>query len=108
MRTNNLKTRKNYLKKRILFGFALFAFAMGQAQGLEGINAADAEIRTYVESVGNLILAIGAVVGLIGAIRVYIAWNNGDQDVTKKIMGWLGACLFLVLSGAVINAFFGV
>lgn len=95
-------------KKVLALGITLLAVAIGQAQGVEGINAADAEVRTYVEAVGNLILGIGAVVGLIGAVRVYIAWNNGDQDVTKKIMGWLGACLFLVLSGAVITAFFGV
>ncbi|WP_431129961.1 DUF4134 domain-containing protein [Flagellimonas flava] len=89
-----------------VLGF-LIAF-VAQAQGVEGINAADTEVRSWVESVGNLILAIGGVVGLIGAIRVYIAWNNGDQDVTKKIMGWLGACLFLVIAGGVITGFFGV
>ncbi|MEM9364087.1 MAG: DUF4134 domain-containing protein [Bacteroidota bacterium] len=77
------------------------------AQGVQGIQQADTEIRSYVAPVGDMILGIGAVVGLIGAARVYIAWNNGDQDVTKKIMGWVGACLFLVLVGVVINAFFG-
>jgi len=103
-----MRTMMSKQKKNFVFAVAFLAFAVGQAQGVEGINAADTEIRGYVESIGNLVLAIGAVVGLIGAIRVYIAWNNGDQDVTKKIMGWLGACLFLVLSGAVITAFFGV
>tara|TARA_R110000868_G_scaffold31722_2_gene116178 strand:- start:52831 stop:53145 length:315 start_codon:yes stop_codon:yes gene_type:complete len=103
-----MRTTMSKQKKNLAFAVAFLAFAVGQAQGVEGINAADTEIRGYVESIGNLVLAIGAVVGLIGAIRVYIAWNNGDQDVTKKIMGWLGACLFLVLSGAVITAFFGV
>ncbi|MEO0573800.1 MAG: DUF4134 domain-containing protein [Bacteroidota bacterium] len=85
----------------------LVAFA-AQAQGVEGINAADTEVRSWVEAVGNLVLAIGGIVGLVGAIRVYIAWNNGDQDVTKKLMGWLGACLFLVIAGGVISGFFGV
>ena len=99
---------KSKQKMLLACGVTLLAVTVGQAQGVEGITAADTEVRTYVEAVGNLVLAIGAVVGLIGAIRVYIAWNNGDQDVTKKIMGWLGACLFLVLSGAVITAFFGV
>lgn len=98
------------LKKRITTSLFMLFGSMYTllAQGVQGIQAADQEIRTYVEPVGNMILAIGAVVGLVGGVRVYIAWNNGDQDVTKKIMGWLGACLFLVVVGLVIQAFFGV
>ena len=47
-----------------------------------------------------------AVVGLIGGVRVYIKWQSGDQDTQKAIMGWFGACLFLILVGVVIKAFF--
>ena len=54
----------------------------------------------------DLIIAIGAVVGLIGGVRVYIKWQSGDQDTQKAIMGWFGACLFLILVGVVIKAFF--
>lgn len=78
------------------------------AQGVAGIEAAQSELSTYVEPVGNLILVIGAIVGLIGAVRCYIKWNSGDQDVQKAVMGWGGACIFLVVSGIVVKAFFGV
>jgi hypothetical protein len=43
---------------------------------------------------------------LIGGVRVYIKWQSGDQDTQKAIMGWFGACLFLILVGVVIKAFF--
>ena len=46
------------------------------------------------------------LVGLIGGVRVYIKWQSGDQDTQKAIMGWFGACLFLILVGVVIKAFF--
>lgn len=78
------------------------------AQGNTGIDTATSEIKGYFDGVSNLVLAIGAIVGLIGGIRVYVKWNNGDQDVTKSIMGWFGACLFLILVGVVIKAFFGI
>ena len=52
--------------------------------------------------------ADGAVVGIIGGVRVYIKWNSGDQDINKDIMGWGGSCLFLVLVSVFIKAFFGV
>ena len=95
----------------LLLMFALvmateFVFAGGG--GAAGISAAEREILSYIRPIGQLMMAIGAVIGLVGAIRVYIKWNNGDQDVQKHLMGWLGACIFLVVSGAVISAFFGV
>lgn len=78
------------------------------SQGAIGIDAATSELSTYVDPVGNLVLMIGAIVGLIGGIRVYIKWNSGDQDTQKAVMGWLGSCLFIVSVGIVIKAFFGV
>ena len=104
-----MKTIKT-IKSKVIAAFALIFFAGNQvfAQGSVGIDAASSELATYVDPVANMILIIGAVVGLIGGVRVYIKWNSGDQDVQKAVMGWMGACLFLVLVGGVIKAFFGV
>ena len=76
------------------------------AQNSAGIDQATSEVSSYVDPVSNLIIAIGAVVGLIGGVRVYIKWQSGDQDTQKAIMGWFGACLFLILVGVVIKSFF--
>ncbi len=78
------------------------------AQGAQGIDAATSELATYMDPIGNLTMVIGGIVGLIGAIRVYMKWNNGDQDTQKALMGWGGACIFLVVSGIVVKAFFGL
>ncbi len=83
-----------------------FGTSQAMAQSAAGIDQATAEVSSYVDPVSNLIIAIGAVVGLIGGVRVYIKWQSGDQDTQKAIMGWFGACLFLVLVGVVIKAFF--
>lgn len=77
------------------------------AQSSEGIVQATSEVQSYVDPIASLIIAIGAVVGLIGGVRVYIKWQSGDQDTQKALMGWFGACLFLILVGVVIRAFFG-
>ncbi|MBS9767646.1 MAG: DUF4134 domain-containing protein [Flavobacteriaceae bacterium] len=102
MKTQKLKNR--LMTSALILGCNLLTFA----QGKKGIDTATTEIKTYYGSVSDLIMAIGAVVGLVGGIRVYIKWNNGDQDVNKSIMSWFGACIFLVLVGVVIKAFFGV
>lgn len=97
-----------------LFAFATLILAAANtllAQGgggTTGINAATSSLTSYVDPVSTLTLAIGAVVGIIGGVRVYIKWNSGDQDINKELMGWGGSCLFLVLVSVVIKAFFGV
>lgn len=97
------------MKKQLLTALITLTFVQSPfAQGALGIDAASSEIATYIDPVANFILIVGAVVGLIGGVRVYIKWNSGDQDVQKSIMGWFGSCLFLVTVGIVIKAFFGV
>jgi hypothetical protein len=97
------------MKKRLLTTLITLTYFQSLfAQGGFGIDAASSEIATFIDPVANFILIVGAVVGLIGGVRVYIKWNSGDQDVQKSIMGWFGSCLFLVTVGIVIKAFFGV
>lgn len=82
---------------------------MASAQGIgPGIDGAAQEVRGLFTNVSNLVLMVGAVVGLAGGIRVFIKWNNGDQDVQKELIGWAGACIFLLLSGVTLKLFFGV
>lgn len=106
---------KNHLQNKRLWlvalavGFSQIMFAQGGNPGSGGQSAiagAAQEVAGYMDSMEMLMYAIGAIVGLVGVIRVYIKWNNGDQDVQKAVIGWLGAAIFLVAAGAVIRAFF--
>jgi hypothetical protein len=53
------------------------------AQGAAGIDAASSELATYMDPLGNMMMILGGLVGLVGAVRVYLKWNSGDQDVQK-------------------------
>ena len=97
---------RSFEKMSLLTGILMLSATELLAQSSAGIDQATAEVSSYVDPVSNLIIAIGAVVGLIGGVRVYIKWQSGDQDTQKAIMGWFGACLFLILVGVVIKAFF--
>jgi len=100
-----VNTKKLFAMAALYLSAAQSTFAQG---GTVGIDAATSSLTSYVDPISTLILAIGAVVGLIGGIRVYIKWNSGDQDINKELMSWGGSCLFLVLVSVVIKAFFGV
>jgi len=80
-----------------------------QAQdGNAGINQANTQVRSYFESGTSLMYAIGAILGLIGAVKVYSKWNSGDQDTSKVAAAWFGSCIFLVVVATIIKSFFGM
>lgn len=80
-----------------------------QSEAMKGKNALDAAknaLTGYFEPAQQLVFAISAILGLIGAIKVYNKFSNGDPDTGKTAASWFGACLFLVLAGTVLKAFF--
>jgi hypothetical protein len=76
--------------------------------GVAGINEANNMVRSYFDSGTKLMYAVGALLGLIGAVKVYQKWNNGDPDTGKVAAAWFGSCVFLVLVTTVIKTFFNV
>lgn len=76
--------------------------------GNAGINEANTKVRGYFDSGTNLMYAVGALLGLIGAVKVYQKWNAGDPDTGKVAAAWFGSCVFLVVVATVIKSFFGV
>ena len=96
-------------QKVLLLLPGLFIAAMSMAQdGNAGINEANQRVRSYFQSGTNLMYAVGAIVGLIGAIKVYQKWNSGDHDTGKVASAWFGSCIFLVIVATVLQSFFGI
>ncbi len=87
----------------LLTGIILYA-----QDGNAGINEANTKVRGYFASGTNLMYAVGAILGLIGAVKVYSKWNSGDPDTGKVAAAWFGSCVFLVVVATVIRSFFGV
>ncbi|RNI24109.1 DUF4134 domain-containing protein [Rufibacter latericius] len=87
-----------------LAGIAPEVFAQGN--GAAGIEAATAEVTSYFDPATKLMYAVGAVLGLIGGVKVYSKWNSGDPDTQKVAAGWFGSCIFLVIVATVLRSFF--
>lgn len=54
----------------------------------------------------KLIYAIGAVIGLVGGIKVYQKFSSGDPDTSKTASSWFGACIFLIVAATILRSFF--
>ena len=109
MKIVKLKMKRNQMKKVWLVVTTNCLVHLCNAQnGTAGINAANTQVRSYFDAGTSLMYAIGAVVGLIGAVKVYQKWNGGDPDTGKVAAAWFGSCVFLVIVATVIKSFFGV
>ncbi len=78
------------------------------AAGTTALTQVTEEIVKYVPIVVKLCYAIAGIVAVVGAISVYIAMNNEEQDVKKKIMMVVGACIFLIAAAQALPLFFGI
>ena len=107
-----LKRRADSLHKFTPFVATVLLLIVGVGlyaqDGNAGINDANTKVRSYFQSGTNLMYAVGAILGLIGAVKVYQKWNSCDHDTGKVAAAWFGSCVFLVVVTSVIKAFFAV
>lgn len=82
------------------------ASAMSQGNGQAGITEATQMVTSYFDPGTKLIYAIGAVVGLIGGVKVYGKFSSGDPDTSKTAASWFGACIFLIVAATILRSFF--
>ena len=97
-------TKRHFLIAAVLLLSISSAFAQGN--GLSGINQATNMVTSYFDPATNLISAIGAVVGLIGGVKVYSKLSSGDPDTSKTAASWFGACIFLIVAATILRSFF--
>lgn len=106
--------RKRLIAKGLLLTMTLcvcnllYSIPLLAQDGSAGIQEATSKVTSYFEAGCNLMYAIGAVLGLIGAIKVYSKWNSGEPDTNKVAAAWFGSCVFLVVVATVLKSFFGI
>ena len=96
------------IKKTISFSvLALYGLTLlAQGDGSAGIAEATQMVTSYFDPATKLIYAIGAVVGLIGGVKVYGKFSSGDPDTSKTAASWFGACIFLIVAATILRSFF--
>ncbi len=106
--------KKQLFAKFLLLGIVLCAFnlltmsPLWAQDGNAGIAEATNKVKSYFDTGCDLMYAIGAVVGIIGAVKVFNKWNAGEPDTNKVAAAWFGSCIFLVVVATVLKSFFGI
>jgi uncharacterized membrane protein YeaQ/YmgE (transglycosylase-associated protein family) len=103
------KVERARMKKRLPF-VALFsvmsypALAVGDASS--ALSAMLDPVRKVFTTAINVMYAVAAVAGLIGAITLYQKWNSGDPNTGKLVGAWIGAAVFLALAATFLRTMF--
>jgi hypothetical protein len=103
--------KDNRFKAKILIlstGLTLLSYYAKCQEGAAGITNATDEVKKYFGIGTDLMYAVGAILGLIGATKVYNKWNSGDQDTSKVAASWFGSCIFLLVVATILKGFFKV
>lgn len=95
-------------KSSFLTALLLFCYSSiyAQGNGVSGITEATNMVTSYFDPATKLVYAIGAVVGLIGGVKVYGKFTAGDPDTQKTAASWFGACIFLIVAATILRSFF--
>jgi hypothetical protein len=81
------------------------AFAQA-AKGVAALEDARTSLNQYFEAGVNVSYGAAAIIGLIGAVKVYQKWTNGDPDTGKVAGAWLGGAIFLAAVTTVLRVVF--
>jgi len=100
--------KRKFNKKVVAIVLLLISGAANAQDGNAGIQQATSQVKGYFDTGCNLMYAIGAILGLVGAVKVFSKWMGGHQETQQHVAAWLGACVFLVVVATVIKSFFGV
>ena len=101
---NALKSKRTILSAALIIATTASVFAQGN--GIAGITETTSMVTSYFDPGTKLIYAIGAVVGLIGGVKVYGKFSSGDPDTSKTAASWFGACIFLIVAATILRSFF--
>lgn len=96
--------KKLFLTAACIVAASSYLFAQGN--GSAGLSEATNMVTSYFDPATKLIYAVGAVVGLIGGVKVYSKFSSGDPDTSKTAASWFGACIFLIVAATILRSFF--
>lgn len=80
----------------------MFASATG------AFSTAATQLSSYRDGIRSIIMAVGVLVGLVGAGRIYFKYQAGDQDLMKSMIQWGGSFVFIMVAAQAIPAMLGL
>jgi hypothetical protein len=92
----------------VMAGLLLTATAAMAQPGLNEMQQAQQDLTSDFFSALDCSFILAAILGIIGAVRIFSIWQLGRQRIFEELTAWFLAALFMVLAGAFLQAVFGI
>ena len=76
--------------------------------GINEMQQAKQDLSGSFFSARDASLILAAIMGIVGAVRVYHNWQMGKDRITTDVVAWFYSALFIILMGAFCQAIFGI
>ena len=97
------------MRKILIFSCCwLLALGASAQPGIDEMQQAQQQLASSFFSALDFALVIAAILGIIGAVRIYHNWQMGHPRIDEAVLAWFFAAVFMVLAGAFLRALFGI
>lgn len=102
------------MKQKILGALCLISCfnlklqAQSISNATNSFNQAASELKASYGGAVNLVMAISALVALIGLVICVVKWYQGDGQTAMAAGKWVGGGIFLLVGLAFIKGLFGL
>lgn len=73
-------------------------FISSDVLAVNAMEEANDQIRALLLPGAKISVAVGGLIALVGAVRIYRKWMSGDKDINKDLLAYGGSSAFLILS----------
>jgi len=93
-------------KFSFLFFTLLFSSVIYSQNLANGLQAATNELNSIRQPLNLLLNSVMFIVAVVGIVRVFIKYQNGDNDTQKAAMVWGAAFVFALAAKFIVQASF--
>lgn len=94
------------MKKKLSVLLVLLSFSAFSQDLSGGLNAATAQVNNIKAPLIALTNALMVIIALTGIVRVFVKYQNGENDTQKAAMTWGAAFLFVLAARFIVNSAF--
>lgn len=76
--------------------------------GIAEMRQAEQQLTASFFSAFDMALVLATLLGLVGASKIYHNWQMGKPRIDNDVAAWFFAAIFMTLSGALLQALFGI
>jgi len=97
-----------FIMAALLFSIVWIEVSAQTPPGIAEINEGKNYMAQNFRALSGAILALGAISGLLGGLRIYNNWQMGQRNIDQEVAGWFGACIFLSVLGIFLSVLYNI